>query len=66
MSKNQSLKGNINQSVCRWCFDELPIEALCMLANEIGLVGIDLLGSSDWGVLQKYGLQSTMCNGASK
>jgi hydroxypyruvate isomerase len=54
MSKNQSLKGNINQSVCRWCFDELPIEALCMLANEIGLVGIDLLGSSDWGVLQKY------------
>jgi hydroxypyruvate isomerase len=60
----QSLRGNINQSVCRWCFDELPVEELCKLAREIGLVGIDLLGPSDWPVLEKYGLKSTMCNGA--
>ncbi len=64
MQKIQSLRGNINQSVCRWCFDELSIEELCKLAKEIGLVGIDLLGPSDWPVLEKYGLQSTMCNGA--
>ncbi len=64
MIRNQLLKGNINQSVCRWCFDDLPLEALCLLAKETGLVGIDLLGPSDWAVLQKYGLQSTMCNGA--
>ena len=60
----KSLRGNINQSVCRWCFDELPLEELCKLAKEIGLVGIDLLGPSDWPVLEKYGLKSTMCNGA--
>ncbi|MDP2415589.1 hydroxypyruvate isomerase family protein [Daejeonella sp.] len=60
----QSLRGNINQSVCRWCFDELSIEELCKLANEIGLVGIDLLGPSDWPILEEYGLKSTMCNGA--
>ncbi len=60
----QTLRGNINQSVCRWCFDELSIEELCKLAMEIGLVGIDLLGPSDWLVLEKYGLKSTMCNGA--
>lgn len=64
MQKIQSLRGNINQSVCRWCFDELPIEELCKLAKEIGLVGIDLLGPSEWLVLDKYGLKSTMCNGA--
>lgn len=64
MLKIQSLKGNINQSVCRWCFDELSVEELCKLAGEIGLVGIDLLGPSDWPVLKKYGLLSTMCNGA--
>lgn len=64
MHKIQSLKGNINQSVCRWCFDELSIEELCKLAKEIGLVGIDLLGPSDWPILEKYGLKSTMCNGA--
>ncbi len=60
----QTLRGNINQSVCRWCFDELSVEELCKLAREIGLVGIDLLGPSDWPVLEKYGLKSTMCNGA--
>jgi hydroxypyruvate isomerase len=64
MLKIQSLKGNINQSVCRWCFDELSVEELCKLAREIGLVGIDLLGPLDWPVLKKYGLLSTMCNGA--
>jgi hydroxypyruvate isomerase len=64
MLKIQSLKGNINQSVCRWCFDELSVEELCNLAREIGLVGIDLLGPTDWPILKKYGLLSTMCNGA--
>jgi hydroxypyruvate isomerase len=60
----QALKGNINHSVCRWCFNSLAIEDLCKLAKEIGLQGIDLVGPKDWPVLQKYGLQSTMCNGA--
>jgi hydroxypyruvate isomerase len=64
MNQIQSLKGNINQSVCRWCFEDFSIEDLCKLAREIGLVGIDLLGPDDWPVLEKYGLQSTMCNGA--
>ena len=58
------LKGNINHSVCRWCFNFLTIEELCKLAKEIGLQGIDLVGPSDWPVLKKFGLQSTMCNGA--
>jgi len=64
MPNIKPLRGNIKQSVCRWCFDELSIEELCKLAKEIGLVGIDLLGPSDWPVLEKYGLKSTMCNGA--
>jgi hydroxypyruvate isomerase len=60
----QALKGNINHSVCRWCFNSLSMDELCKLAKEIGLQGIDLVGPKDWPVLQKYGLQSTMCNGA--
>ena len=54
MLESQTLKGNINHSVCRWCFGELSLEELCKLAKEIGLVGIDLLGPSDWPVLKKY------------
>lgn len=58
------LKGNINHSVCRWCFSDTPLEQLCASAKEIGLVGIDLVGPKDWETLKKYGLVSTMCNGA--
>lgn len=58
------LKGNIHHSVCRWCFSDTPLEQLCVAAKEIGLAGIDLVGPKDWETLKKYGLVSTMCNGA--
>lgn len=58
------LKGNINHSVCRWCFSSMSVDELCSAAREMGLKGIDLVGPKDWPVLQKHGLQSTMCNGA--
>ncbi len=60
----KELKGNINHSVCRWCFNSMSVEELCLAAKKIGLKGIDLVGPKDWPVLQKYDLQSTMCNGA--
>ncbi len=61
---NSPLKGNINHSVCEWCYPDLSLEELCVLAKEIGLVGIDLIGPKGWPVLKKYNLISTMCNGA--
>lgn len=59
-----SLKGNIQHSACRWCYGSIPLEEFCAAAKNIGLVGIDLVGPADWPMLKKYGLQSTMCNGA--
>jgi hydroxypyruvate isomerase len=58
------LKGNINHSVCRWCYNSIPIEELCAAGKKMGLKGIDLVGPKDWPVLKKYGLFSSMCNGA--
>lgn len=58
------LKGNINHSVCRWCFSSFDVETLCAEAKKIGLNGIDLVGPNDWPILKKHGLESTMCNGA--
>jgi hydroxypyruvate isomerase len=62
--RTAALKGNIQHAVCRWCFNDMTLEQLCIAANEIGLKGIDLVGPKDWGTLQKYNLVSTMCNGA--
>ena len=58
------LKGNINHTVCGWCYPSLTLEELCRVANTIGMVGIDLVGPADWPILKKYNLVSSMCNGA--
>jgi hydroxypyruvate isomerase len=58
------LKGNINHSVSRWCFDSLDLETLCIEAKKMGITGIDLVGPEAWPTLKKYNLVSTMCNGA--
>ncbi len=57
-------KGNINHSVCRWTFDELPIENLCLLVKKIGFSAIDLVEPKDFSVLKKHGIDSSMCTGA--
>jgi hydroxypyruvate isomerase len=64
--KNQpyTLKGNVNHSVCRWCYNSIPLEELCAASKDMGLKAIDLVGPKDWPVLKKYGLYSSMCNGA--
>ena len=62
--QDDQLKGNINHSACRWCYSSIPFEEFCMKAKEIGLKAVDLVGPEGWPVLKKYGLDSSMCNGA--
>lgn len=63
-SVSNMLRGKINHSVARWCFNDFDIETLCTEAKKIGITGIDLVGPKDWPVLKKHNLVSTMCNGA--
>jgi hydroxypyruvate isomerase len=61
-SKNTlNLKGNINHSVCRWCYESIPFEEFCQQVKGLGLGAIDLVAPKDWPLLQKYGLYSSMC-----
>lgn len=62
--ESYTMKGNINHSVCRWCYGGIPLEEFCAGAKKMGITAIDLVGPKDWPVLQKYGLYSSMCNGA--
>lgn len=63
-SPSEALKGNINHAVCRWCFSDIDLDTLCAEAKKIGIKGIDLVGPKEWPTLKKYGLYSSMCNGA--
>jgi hydroxypyruvate isomerase len=63
-SKSLSLKGHIKHSVARWTYGDLSIEELCKVVNTIGFSAIDLVGPQDWPMLKRYGIDSSMCNGA--
>jgi len=67
------IKGNINQSISRWCFDgkpagpdkkKLTFEDLCVVAKRIGYKSIELLGPGDIPMVKKHGLTCAMLNGA--
>jgi len=58
------LKGNINHSVCRWCYGDIHLEDLCAAVAQIGFGAIDLVGPKDWPTLKSHGIYSSMCNGA--
>ena len=63
-SSQTPLKGNINHSVSRWTYGHLSIDALCKTVKKLGFSAIDLVGPDDWGTLKRYGIDSSMCNGA--
>lgn len=58
------MKGNIRHAVCRWCYNDIPLEDFCAATRDMGISAIDLVGPKDWPILKKYGLDSSMCNGA--
>ncbi len=64
MSLPEELRGKVNHSVCRWCYDSISLEDLCKAANEIGLKSIELTEPEEWPLLKKYGLVSAMPWGA--
>jgi len=53
-------KKRIRQSVCRWCYQKMPIDDLCAAAAQMGLFGIDLLNPDEYEVPRRRGLICTM------
>jgi hydroxypyruvate isomerase len=53
-------KGQIRQSVSRWCYQKIPLDDLCAYAAQIGLKGVDLLGPEEYEIPGRHGLVCTM------
>ncbi len=58
------LKGNINHSVCYWCYNTIPLEEFLQHLNTLGIPNIDLVGPDDWPLMKKYNIHASMCWGA--
>ncbi|MDT0678364.1 hydroxypyruvate isomerase family protein [Autumnicola musiva] len=57
---SEKLKGNVNHSACRWCYNDIPLEQFARESADLGLKGIDLLKPSEWKTAEKYGLECSM------
>ena len=52
--------GKVRHSVCRWCYKSIPLETLCLAAQDIGLESIELLDPPDFATVKKHGLHCAM------
>ena len=53
-------KTRLKQSVCRWCYQKIPLPEFCNAVAKMGLTAIDLVDEKDWGVLADHGLHCSM------
>jgi hydroxypyruvate isomerase len=56
---------SIRQSVCKWCFKDIPLETFAPAAKEMGLQSVELLNPEDFATVKKYGLTCAMVNAPS-
>ena len=55
-----TVKGNIRQSVSKWCFGNIPLDEFCKICKKLGMVGVDLIGENEWDIVNKNGMIVTM------
>ncbi|HEV2948272.1 MAG TPA: TIM barrel protein [Gemmataceae bacterium] len=53
-------KGNIKQSICRWCYGNIPLEKLAAEAVKIGYKSIELLWPKEYLIVKPFGLTCAM------
>ena len=61
--KPVKLKGNVNHSVCKWCYSKLSLEELAEAASEFGMHSIELLTPDQFPIIKKSGIACAMSNG---
>jgi hydroxypyruvate isomerase len=58
------VNGNINQSICRWCYGRIKLEDLAQSAVKIGYKSIELLLPNEYLKIKPFGLTCAMIGGA--
>lgn len=58
--KKSDLNGRVRHSVCRWPYNDIPLDELCQASVEIGLESVEIVGPDGWPTLKEYGLDCAM------
>lgn len=59
------LGATINHSVCKWCYNSIPLEEFADRCKDIGISSIELLNPDQWDTVISRGLTCAISNGSS-
>jgi hydroxypyruvate isomerase len=65
-AETREAAGHIKQSVCRWCYGNIPLEKLAAEAKRIGYHSIELVTPAEFPTVKAAGLTCSMLSGACK
>jgi hydroxypyruvate isomerase len=57
-------KGNVKQSICRWCYGKIPLAELAARAKQMGYLSIELLTPPEFKTVKDAGLTCAILGGA--
>jgi hydroxypyruvate isomerase len=63
-NESSKVNGHIKQSVCRWCYGDIPLEKLAAEAKRIGYRSVELLKPEEYAVVKPLGLTCAMLSGS--
>lgn len=52
--------GNINQSLCKWCYPKIPLDTLSEASKKFGYKSIELLTPEQYATIKPFGLTCAM------
>src|SRR5947209_6073411 len=58
------VRGNVKQSVCRWCYGPIPLKKLAAEAAKMGYKSVELLSPQEYLEIKPLGLTCAMIGGA--
>lgn len=62
-SKETSMPtANYLHSVCKWCYNDIPMEEFCEKIQDLGIKSVEIIGPKDWEIVRKYGMTCAMGN----
>lgn len=53
-------KGNVNHSVCKWCYKDIDLDTLCREGKKFGLQSVELLSPDQFETIRKHDLDCAM------
>ena len=54
------MKGNVNHSVCKWCYKKIDLDTLCREGKKFGLQSIELLNPDQFATIRKHDMDCAM------